>query len=104
MYWYNKSEIFNVKPIIAQYHELKELRICQSKKKIIYALWEAGKTQNKVDVQIGCSQSAISKIKKTCSKQSNCGSKPKTTAIDEGQLNRFLISHWFANCGKISKA
>ena len=48
-----------------------------------------------------CSQSAISKIRQICSKWSNWGSKTKTS---ERQLNRILISNWFANCGKISKA
>ena len=52
------------------------------KKAIIQALGEVGKTQNEIAIQIGCSQSAISKIR-TFSKWSNCSSKLKTIAIDE---------------------
>ena len=63
-------------------------------KAIIYVLWEAGKTQNKIAVQLGCSQSAILKITRLpYSKQSISSSKPKTTDRDQCQPNRILISN-----------
>ena len=61
---------------------------------------EAGKTQNEIDVPVGYFESAISTIARTCSKRSNCGTKPKTTVRDKCQL--ILISNWFVNCDEIS--
>ena len=65
----------------------------ETQKAIIHVLWEAGKFQNEIAIQVVCSQSAISKItRQSCSKWSNCGFKPKTTARDEHQLNKIFIS------------
>ena len=48
----------------------------EAQKPIIHALWEAGKTQNKIAVLLGSYKSVISKItRQTCSKRSNCSSK-----------------------------
>ena len=50
---------------------------------IYHVLWEAGKTQNEIAVQVGCSHSAILKTtRQTGSKWSNYSSKPKTTATE----------------------
>ena len=61
--------------------------------------------KTEVAIQVLWYQSAISKITIwTCSKKSNCSSKPKKTDRDDRQQNRILISNRFANYGEIFKA
>ena len=63
------------------------------------------KTQSKIDIQVGWSQSAISKKNKTnLFKMSSCSFNSKTTARDECQLNKIFISNRFAICSEISKS
>ena len=81
---------------------IKDILVVQ--KTISHAFWESDKIQNEIAVQVGCSESDISKIsRRTCLKRPNCGSKPKITVKDERFLNRILISNQFANRGIISK-
>ena len=95
-YWYKKKEnILSPNIINGNVEGTKSLHSCVCEK------W--ARLKNKIIVQMKCLQSAILKIKWTCLKRSNCNSKPKTTARDERQLNRILISSRFANCRKISK-
>ena len=70
MYWYKKNEIFCI--LLPSIINSKSKVYVRGIKAIIYELWEAGKTQNEIAVQVGCIQSAILKIRLTCSKQSNC--------------------------------
>ena len=82
-------------------HPVKDMSDVQ--KVFIHALWEDGKYQKEIAVQIRCCQCATSNIKRTSSKRFNCGSNPKISISDERQLHKILISNRFTTCCEISE-
>ena len=73
----------------------------ETQKAIIHALWAANETQNKIAVQVGCSQLTILDNKTILFKTVQLWFQ---TAADESQLNRIPFSNQWVNCGEVSKA
>ena len=70
---------------------------------VIKAIFTAGKTQEGILRQVGCSQSAVSKcLKGKSSGRKKCDRKRVVTKCDDRKLAKLVRSDRFQNCGKIA--